>query len=108
MRTIYALKLRKIIASPTTIICTEMLLLALLFYLPDVAFASVEGSLAAVQSKLVGTLLPLLAICGLIFAGISFVMGHANARQHLVFAVIGAAVGFGAESIVALIRSLIH
>lgn len=108
MKTIYDLKLRKIIATDTIIICTKIFMLVLLIYLPDIAFGSVEGSLAAVQSKLVGTLLPLLAICGLIFAGISFVMGHANARQHLVFAVIGAAIGFGAESIVALIRSLIH
>lgn len=73
-----------------------------------ISFGSVESSLAAVQSKLVGTLLPLAAICGLILAGFSFVAGHPNARQHLFFAIIGAIVGFGAESIVALIRSLIH
>lgn len=81
---------------------------AALLTVPGVAFGSVESSLQAVQAKLVGTLLPLAAICGLCIAGMSFVMGHANARQHLFYAVMGAIVGFGAESIVALIRSLIH
>lgn len=76
--------------------------------IPSIGFCSVESSLQAVQSKLVGTLLPLAAICGLVVAGFSFVMGHANARQHLIYAVIGAIIGFGAESIVALIRGLIH
>jgi type IV secretory pathway VirB2 component (pilin) len=74
----------------------------------EVAFASVESSLQAVQEKLVGTLLPLGAMCGLAVAGLSFVAGHANARQHLFYAIIGAIVGFGAESIVSLIQSLIH
>ncbi len=76
--------------------------------IPAVAHASVEGSLLAVQAKLVGTILPLAAICGLIVAGFSFVAGHPNARQHLSLAIFGAIVGFGAESIVALIRSLIQ
>ncbi len=84
-----------------------ILLLAFAFF-PVWAFASVESSLQAVQSKLVGTLLPLAAICGLVVAGFSFVMGHANARQHLVYAVSGAIIGFGAESIISLIRGLIH
>ena len=75
---------------------------------PTIAFGSVEGSLAAVQEKLVGTILPLGAMCGLVVAGLSFVAGHANAKSHLMYAIIGAIVGFGAESIVSLIRSLVH
>lgn len=85
-----------------------MLVPILCLTVPAIAFGSVESSLQAVQAKLVGTLLPLAAICGLCIAGMSFVMGHANARQHLFYAVVGAIVGFGAESIVSLIRSLIH
>ena len=76
--------------------------------LSEVAHASVESSLTAVQEKLVGTLLPLAAMCGLVIAGLSFVAGHANARQHLFYAIIGAIVGFGSESIVSFIRNLIH
>ena len=75
---------------------------------PMFAHASVESSLAAVQDKLVGTLLPLAAMCGLVIAGLSFVAGHPNARQHLVYAIVGAIVGFGSESIVSFIRNLIH
>jgi len=69
---------------------------------------SVESSLQAVQNKLIGTVLPLLAILGLVFAGLSFVMGSQNARSHLVLAIIGACVGFGAPSIVNFIRGLVH
>ena len=76
--------------------------------IPVLAHASVESSLLAVQAKLVGTILPLAAICGLVVAGFSFVAGHPNARQHLTLAIMGAIIGFGAESIVALIRSLIQ
>lgn len=101
---------QKLVASKTIIrvvITTTFGYIATAF-LPRIAIASVESSLQAVQSKLVGTLLPLAAICGLVVAGFSFTMGHANARQHLFYAVIGAIVGFGAESIIALVRGLIH
>lgn len=81
---------------------------ALTMAVPAIAFGSVESSLVAVQAKLVGTILPLAAICGLVVAGFSFVAGHPNARSHLTLAIMGAIVGFGAESIVALIRSLIQ
>lgn len=79
-----------------------------IFLVPMLAFASVESSLAAVQTKLVGTVLPLAAMCGLVFAGFSFITGQPNARSHLVYAILGAVIGFGAESIVSLVRSLIH
>lgn len=79
-----------------------------LIFAPTIAFCSVESSLMAVQNKLVGTLLPLAAMCGLVVAGLSFVAGSPNARRHLTLAIIGAIIGFGAESIVSLIRSLIH
>lgn len=86
----------------------QILSLIILIAAPTIASASVEGSLAAVQEKLVGTILPLGAICGLVVAGLSFVAGHANAKAHLMYAIMGAIVGFGAESIVSLIRSLVH
>lgn len=76
--------------------------------MPMLGMASVESSLSAVQSKLIGTILPLVAILGLVFAGLSFVMGSANARTHLILAMFGAAIGFGAPSIVSWIQSMIH
>ena len=75
---------------------TKLLLPIILSIAPMIAFASVESSLAAVQAKLVGTVLPLAAMCGLVFAGFSFVTGHPNARSYLVYAIVGAVVGFGA------------
>ena len=82
--------------------------LCLVVAAPMVAFGSVESSLTAVQEKLVGTILPLAAILGFVFAGFSYISGNPNARGHLILAIVGAVVGFGASSIVSLIRSLIH
>lgn len=75
---------------------------------PSLALASVESTMQAVQSHLTGTILPLAAVLGLVFAGLSYVTGSPSARSHLVLAIIGAMVGFGAQSIVDLIRSLVH
>lgn len=85
-----------------------ILTILLVYLLPALCFASVESSLMAIQGKLVGTILPLAAILGFIFAGFSYISGSPNARTHLVLAIIGAAVGFGASSIVSMIRSLVN
>lgn len=76
--------------------------------IPIIAGASVESSLMSIQTKLVGTILPLVAILGFIFAGFSYVSGNANARNHLILAIVGAIVGFGASSIVSFLRGLIQ
>jgi type IV secretory pathway VirB2 component (pilin) len=86
----------------------KFLMIALIYILPALCFASVESSLMAIQGKLVGTILPLAAILGFIFAGFSYISGSPNARTHLILAIIGAAVGFGASSIVSMIRSLVN
>jgi len=85
-----------------------LIFIAAAVVLPQLGYCSVESSLAAVQSKLVTTILPLAAILGLVFAGLSFVAGSANARNHLILAIIGAVVGFGAQSLVAFIRGLVN
>ena len=76
--------------------------------LPEVASASVESTMVALQQKLLGTILPLLSVLGLLFAGLSYLIGSPNARSHLSAAIIGAVIGFGAESIVSLIRSIVQ
>ena len=88
------------------IIPAVLILLAMAF--PELALASVESTLNAVQQKFIGTILPVLAIIGLVIAGFSFLMGNQNARQHLTLAIIGAIIGFGAPSIVSFIRGLVH
>ncbi len=86
----------------------SVLTLILIMAFPMLGLCSVESSLAAVQTKLIGTILPLVAIIGLVFAGLSFVAGSQNARSHLILAIVGAAIGFGAPSIVSWIQSLVH
>jgi len=86
----------------------SILTLFVVIAFPMLGFCSVESSLMAVQSKLIGTILPLAAIIGLVFAGLSFVAGSPNARNHLILAIIGAAIGFGAPSIVSWVQSMIH
>jgi type IV secretory pathway VirB2 component (pilin) len=83
-------------------------LFAAIMLTPSLGYCSVESSLMAVQSKLITTILPLAAILGLVFAGLSFVAGSPNARNHLVLAIIGAAIGFGAPSIVQFIQQLVN
>jgi type IV secretory pathway VirB2 component (pilin) len=84
------------------------LLLGSVLLVPIAGHCSVESSLSAVQDRLVGTIVPLAAILGLIFAGLSFVAGSPNARSHLMLAMLGAAVAFGASSIVSWIQALVH
>lgn len=75
---------------------------------PAIGYASVESTLTAIQGKLITTILPLVAILGLVFAGLSFATGSQNARSHLMLAIVGAVVGFGAPSIIAFIRGLVQ
>jgi hypothetical protein len=73
----------------------------------SIALGSVESSLMAIQNKLINVILPLAGILGLVFAAFSFFTGNANARSHLFLSMMGAAIGFGAPSIIAFIRGLI-
>lgn len=75
---------------------------------PALAQASVESTLLNVQGKLINVILPLAGIIGLVFAGLSFVAGHENARTRLWFGIIGAVVGFGAPSIIEFVRTLVR
>lgn len=86
------------------VLCGVFLCLAL----PDLALASVESSMMALQQKLLGTILPILSVLALLFAGLAYLMGSPNARTYLGAAIVGAVIAFGAESIVSLIRSVVH
>ncbi|NBW99375.1 hypothetical protein EBR03_07365, partial [bacterium] len=48
---------------------------------PPLAYCSVESTLATIQGRLITTILPLVAILGLVFAGLSFAAGSQNARS---------------------------
>jgi len=80
-----------------------ILILALVYvvcFTPESCFASVESSLLGIKSKLTGFVLPVLSVIGLLMAGFSFMTGSEKAKQHIVYAVIGCAIGFGAQAIV--------
>ena len=86
----------------------HIFLLLSIFLFNAIANASVESTLMNVQSRLIGTILPVASIIGLVFAGLSFVAGSPNARSHLILAIIGAGVGFLAPSLVSFIQSMVH
>ena len=76
--------------------------------MPLVAQASVESSLLGLKTVLLGSILPIFAVLGLGFAAFSFFTGNPNAKQHLIYAVTGSVILFGAQSIVDLIQRLVR
>lgn len=72
------------------------------------AHASVESSLLGLKNALLGSILPIFAVIGLGFAAFSFFTGNPNAKQHLIYAVTGAVILFGAQSIVDLIERVVR
>lgn len=75
-------------------------------FLSSEAFASVESTLSNVQNKLINTILPAVAILGLAAAGISFAIGHENAKRHMLYAIGGTILGFVAPSLINMLKGL--
>ncbi len=86
----------------------KILTLTLFLTLNSFAHASVESSLMGLKSVLLGSILPIFAVLGLGFAAFSFFTGNINAKQHLVYAVTGSVILFGAQSIVDLISRVVR
>jgi hypothetical protein len=82
-------------------------LLALMI-LPQLGFASVESSLLSMQTKLTRVILPVLSVIGIAWAAFSFITGHENAKKHILYAVLGSALGFGAQAIVDFISQTVQ
>jgi len=70
------------------------------------AHASVESTLSNMQNKLINTILPAVAILGLVFAGISFAVGNENAKRHMGWAIMGTIIGFAAPSIIRFVQGM--
>ncbi len=85
-----------------------ILTIAALILVPALGFASVESSLVDIQSKLTDVILPTLSIIGIAIAGFSFLTGHERAKVHIWYAIIGCAIGFGAQAIVNFISGMVH
>ena len=88
------------------------ILLALLtifgVFFPDMAHASLESSLVGIKTKLTGVILPVLSVIGMAIAAISFFTGNPDAKQHIVYAVLGCIFGFGAQAIVDFISQTVR
>lgn len=93
--------------SKMTLGCTLFLLLAFSIA-PLLAQASVESSLLGVQTKLTRVILPVLSVIGIALAGLSFITGNENAKKHIIYAIIGTAIGFGAQSIADMISQTVR
>lgn len=86
---------------------TMGLMALVLFAVPELAMADVMGSLNSIKGA-VSRIFPIIGMLGLLFAGLSFFVGNPNALSHLKLALIGAAIGFGAEPIISFIDSLVN
>ena len=75
---------------------------------PVLAHAGLESSLIGIKTKLTGVILPLLSVIGLGIASVSFFTGNPNAKQHMVYAVLGCMFGFGAQAIVDFIAQTVR
>lgn len=86
----------------------QFLMIAALILITPFAHASVESSLLGLKNVVLGSILPIFAVLGLGFAAFSFFTGNPNAKQHLIYAVTGATILFGAQSIVDLIQRTVR
>ena len=75
---------------------------------PGLCFADFQSSLEGVKNKVTYVILPTLSVIGLAFAAVSFFTGNPQAKQHIIYAILGCLFGFGAESIMNLIRDTVR
>lgn len=85
-----------------------LIAVVMLLFVPDFAFASLESSLNGIRTKLTGVILPVLSVIGIALASVSFFTGNPQAKQHIFYAVMGAIIGFGAQSIVDFIAQTVR
>lgn len=85
-----------------------LMLVAVMAMVPELAHASLESSLDAIRGRLTGVIMPVLSVIGMCIAGISFYSGNEDAKRHIVYAVFGCLIGFGAQVIVDFFASLVH
>lgn len=85
-----------------------LLVLVFGFVAPDLAQADLVSSLNGLKMKLTGVILPLLSVIGIAIAAVSFFTGNPNAKQHIVYAILGCIFGFGAQAIVDFIAQTVR
>ena len=78
------------------------------FLMPELAHAGLESSLLGLKTKLTGVILPVLSVIGIAIAAVSFFTGNPQAKQHILYAVLGCLFGFGAQAIVDFIAQTVR
>jgi len=76
--------------------------------LPAPCYATVESSLMGLKTQLTGVILPVLSVIGMGLAALSFFTGNPQAKQHIVYAILGCVFGFGAQAIVDFISQTVR
>lgn len=84
------------------------ILCAALYLMPEIARADLVSSLRGVKNQLTGVILPLLSVIGIGIAAISFFTGNPNAKQHIIYAILGCVFGFGAQAISDFIAQIVR
>jgi len=85
-----------------------LIVLFFIMLVSPLAHADVESSLLGLKSVLLGSILPIFAVLSLGFAAFSFFTGNPMSKQHLIWAVTGAIILFGAQSIVDLLERVVR
>ena len=85
-----------------------ILVICTMAFSSDPCFASFESSLVGIKTQLTTIILPLLSVIGMAIAALSFFTGNPQAKQHIVYAILGCIFGFGAQAIVDLISQTVR
>lgn len=93
---------------PKRVIALPLLTALVILLLPTLGIAGVESSLENIKAHLTHTILPTLSVIGLGIASVSFFTGNPQAKQHIVYAILGCAFGFGAQAISSFISELVR
>lgn len=83
-----------------------LILAAAILLIAPLAHESLNRHLWDAKTAPIGSILPIFAVMALGFAAFNFFTGNPNSKQHLVSAVTGAAILFGAQKIIHLIEEL--
>lgn len=98
---------RKLLSNAVRQHIAKLSVLAFLL-LTSPCYGDFESSLVGLKMKITVVILPVLSVIGLALSALSFFTGNPNAKQHIVYAILGCIFGFGAQAIVDLIAQTVR
>ena len=103
--------MRSFYSSTTSMLINALplvLIFCTLFITPETCFADFQHSVEGIKNMMTGIVLPAMSTIGLVLAAISFFTGSPNAKQHIVYAIIGCCIGFGSQVIIDFVRNTVR